>query len=122
MRPRTEIAPLGDECLEPCAAASMTKVSKPVLFALKMTDFQCAHKQDSLLVKLVPAHSFWTNPRPTSRPTRGRQPGSSYPPKFTGLRKGRAPPPDRGGALGSKLSSLAVDDLRRLGLIGLGLD
>jgi hypothetical protein len=28
----------------------MTKVSKPVLFALKMTDFQCAHKPDSLPV------------------------------------------------------------------------
>lgn len=36
--------------MEPCAAASMTKVSKPVLFALKMTDFQYAHKLDSSLV------------------------------------------------------------------------
>ena len=36
-----------DGGLESGAAASLTKVSKPVLFALKMTDFQHAHKQDS---------------------------------------------------------------------------
>ena len=38
-------------------AASDTKVSKPVLFVLKMTDFQAVHKQDSALsgLKAVPA-------------------------------------------------------------------
>ena len=48
MRPRTEIVSHGDGCLEPCAAASITKVSKPVLFALKMTDLQYGHKLDSI--------------------------------------------------------------------------
>jgi hypothetical protein len=33
----------------PLFRASTTKVSKPVLFALKMTDFQDAHKKDSRL-------------------------------------------------------------------------
>ena len=38
----------------PRAAASHTKVSKPVLFALKMTDFQRAHKLD--LATLAPGN------------------------------------------------------------------
>ena len=47
---RTGIGPRGPSVsLELPAEASATKVSKPVLFVLKMTDFQYAHKKDSKL-------------------------------------------------------------------------
>ena len=47
-RIRTEIGLRGPSAsLELPAEASATKVSKPVLFMLKMTDFQYTHKTDS---------------------------------------------------------------------------
>ena len=61
-----------------------TKVSKPVLFALKMTDFQCAHKQESLPRKPMLARYFGR-----THLTQGDSRGSSYPPNFIGLAHGK---------------------------------
>ena len=77
--------------MEPCAAASMTKVSKPVLFALKMTDFQCAHKQESPSHKPMLARYFGRTPG-LSRLTQGGSRGSGYPPNFIALAHGKGAP------------------------------
>ena len=70
----------------------MTKVSKPVLFALKMTDFQCAHKQESPSHKPMLARYFGRTPG-LSRLTQGGSRGSSYPPNFIGLAHGKGASP-----------------------------
>src|SRR5262245_6586351 len=70
----------------------MTKVSKPVLFALKMTDFQCAHKQESLSHKPMLARYFGRTPG-YFPPNPGRQSGFQLSPEFhrACAREGRLP-------------------------------
>src|SRR5689334_17768611 len=113
MRARTEDRPFRDECLEPCAAASMTKVSKPVLFALKMTDLQSAHKQDSLPTTGASAHSdepqayFSPNPRMSTR-------FPHHPPKFIATRRGRALPLDGEAPSTQQIAPGRRDGIKRL--------
>src|SRR5262245_22879369 len=69
MRARTKL--LFTTILKALPAAAATKVSKPVLFALKMTDLQDPHKKDSPFEAGDPRQRFTPGSRPPLVP---RQP------------------------------------------------